>query len=676
MKLPVSWLTEYVDVAMPADKLADALTMSGSKVDGVETHGSDAVIEIEVTTNRPDCLSILGLAREVAAFTGRRVRVPAEYGAKEKPARTKLDLTIEDRKGCPRYTGRLIENVRVASAPQAARRFLELMGTRPVSNVVDVTNYVLFECGQPLHAFDFDKLSGGKIVVRRSRKGEKLLGIDGQTYELDGETLVIADAEKPVAIAGVIGGKFTEVTDSTKTVLLESAYFDPALVRRAARKYKISTESSYRFERRVNPDAVPAASRRAARLLADWAGGVDTSGLSDKNFLPKKTAGRIALRLSRLEALLGMKVSQKRAIAILKALDLDTKALGKNGVGVARTALREDLKGEHDLIEEILRIEGFEKIPAKLPPTNYPNHDAYEPKARVPELKRFLAASGFDEIVTYSLVSVKHITDSAMEPATFAKIANPASAEQEYLRRTLLPGFLQTIAYNANRKASSLRFFEIGKRYLPREKREERVLALAVYGSSEENWKRKDATSFFDLKGAVENALAFLGAGVPEWSPADSGPSFDAVAEARIDGAAVGFASVVSAEAQRRWDIPHEAFFAEIVLFDGFLSRRRETRVVPVAKFPSVRRDIAFVIEEGVPIAALERAIREAGAPFLREMHLFDQYVGKNIPSGKRSLAFSLAYQKDDGTFTDAEITGLQKRVGDALKDRFRVEFR
>ncbi|HXV18603.1 MAG TPA: phenylalanine--tRNA ligase subunit beta, partial [Candidatus Omnitrophota bacterium] len=354
MKLPLIWLKEYIDPRMATDKLAEALTMSGSKVEGVDNKLGEPIIEIEVTTNRPDCLSLLGLANEVAALSGKIVKTPQAYkdlAPAKKNART-VDITIEDKRGCPRYTARVIEGVRVAPAPEKIRKVLELMGTRPISNVVDATNFVLFECGQPLHAFDIDKLRGGRIVVRRSKKGEKFLGIDGVEYTLDDETLVIADASGPVAIAGVMGGKLTEVTDETKNILLESAFFDPAAVRRAGKKYKLTTESSYRFERRVNPDNVPYASQRAAELIMEWAGGRDTSALIDKDHQEKGAAGKVALRLDRMEKILGMKVPQTRVSQIFRSLSLETHPAGHKVV-LDRTGFRDDLKIEEDLIEEV-----------------------------------------------------------------------------------------------------------------------------------------------------------------------------------------------------------------------------------------------------------------------------------------------------------------------------------
>lgn len=681
MKLPLSWLKRYVDPKLSAGALADKLTLTGTKVERVETMHGEPVITLEITTNRPDCLSILGLAREVSATNGKPVSVPKAYAAKEAKISGKpVSVRIEDKKACPYYTARLIEDVKISPTPAADAKLLELMGTRPISNVVDATNFVLFEAGQPLHAFDADKLKGG-IVVRRAKTGESIVGIDGNEYKLDADTLVIADEARPVAIAGVIGGKATEVTGSTKRVLLESAWFDPALVRKAARKYKISTESSYRFERRTNIEAVAAASRRATQLILEWAGGRTASGLIEAGKAPK-VSGKVVLDLVRLEKILGMPVAAKRALAIFKLLGLSASASGKK-ISVSKTAGREDLQIEADLIEEVLRIEGFDKIPTTLPVTRHAQSQKIDPRpARVRALKHRLASAGFREILTYSLVSARMLEDSGIRVEEAPHVANFVSAEQEYLRPYLLPGFLSAVAFNANRKASSLKLFEIGKRYFkeaqgPADRFEETSLSLAFYGPFEENWTRKSESSLFDAKGAILDALAFLGARDVEFIPiGQHHSSFAAAAAVRENGRVIGIVGSVSEPVRKKWDIPHPVLYAA-VLIEPLLERETPApRLAAIPKYPSVRRDLAFVLDRGIAADRLSAAIRQAGAPHLQDVRLFDEYAGKNIPSGKRSLAFALSYQKETGTFTDAEIQAVQGRIVEVLKKDFGVEFR
>ena len=679
MKLPVSWLKKYIDVTIPAQKLADRLTMSGTKVEQVHDPSGDAVLDIEVTSNRPDCLSLLGLAVEVSAVTGKKVRVPKAYRVSERAARPRanaaLTIHIEDKKGCPRYTGRVLGGVQVRPSPGEVQRLLSSTGTRAIANVVDATNYVLFECGQPMHAFDLDKLRGERIIVRRSKNGEKLLGIDGNEYLLDDKTLVIADGERVIAIAGVIGGKLTEVTGSTKNVLLESAYFDPVSVRYASKKYKITTESSYRFERGVNHENVARASLRASELIREWAGGADVSGLVDKSFYPRKDQKPITLRMRRLERVLGLAIAPNRAAGILKDLSFPVRRTGKDILRVQPIAARRDVAKEVDLLEEVLRVEGFKKVAERAPQGRESFEDRRDKKALgVRRLKRFLAAMGFDEIVTYSLLSEKKITDSGFRISECQCVTNATSAEQQFFRPSLMPSMLEAILFNVHRKASLLKFFEIGNRC--RSGREETALSIALYGAIEENWTKKHAGSFYDLKGVLENVTDELGVRPIEWTPAPSDPSLASGADLLLDGRPVASAGEVSAAILRRWDIPHEVFYTELVLDGLFETQPEKLKLRPIPKFPLVRRDIAFIIDNRVSVKDLETAMRNAASPYLHSVALFDQFTGKNVPEGKRSLAFSLSYQKEDGTFTDEEIQNLQKRLSESLKRLYQVEFR
>jgi len=679
VKLPVSWLKEYLDVTLAPDKLADILTMSGTKVEEVKGHDADAVIDLEITTNRSDCLSILGLAREISVLTGKKLRLPYKEAGALPKGKTPV-IRVEDKKGCPLYTARILEGVRVGSAPEKARRFLEGAGTRAISNAVDATNYVLFEMGHPLHAFDYDKLEGGVIVVRRSRKGEKFIGIDDVEYTLEEGTLVIADASKPVAIAGVIGGKQTEITAATKNILLEAATFDPVSVRRAARRYKIATESGYRFERGVNPATVWAASQRAASLILEWGGGRQTA-VNSVSTLPKTPAKKIMLRMSRLETLLGMKVSAPRAMKILTDLGFAAKLSGKDKLVVTATTARRDVAIEADLIEEILRIEGFEKIPVSIPASRYASGQKFDRRPeKVLELKKFLAAQGLNEAMTYSLLSAKMLEDSGFsieKGRGVHRVVNPVSAEQEYFRPSLLPGLLGAVLFNVHRKASSVKLFESGNCYL--EGREATALGLVLYGAYSENWQRKDKAGFYDAKGLAGNALHFLG--VPfreEEKDYLQSPFAFGTRLVSPDGERLGDVASLHPRVLAKWDIPHDVFFVEIDLdaVFGAASPARSLKVVPVPKYPSVRRDIAFVVADSVRVRTLEEAMKKAVPGTLRDVQLFDQFTGKNIPQGKRSLAFSLSYQKEDGTFTEDQISALQKRIGDALKEGFGVEFR
>jgi len=555
---------------------------------------------------------------------------------------------------------------------------LEWSGIRSISNVVDATNFVLLEMGQPFHAFDRDKIKDQTIVVRFARKNEKFLGIDGVEYTLDDKTLVIADAEKPVAIAGVMGGKFTEVTAATKNILLESAFFDPALVRQASRKYKLFTDSSYRFERGVDIEKVVPASARARDLIAQWSGGREAGKITDLDFSAKPSKKNILLRFKRMKDVLGMDIPQTRAISILKSLGFSVKRSGKDKVSVAAINSRRDVMQEADLIEEILRIEGFDKVPSVIPVTRHAQNISEDKKAvKIFELKKFLLGLGFNEIITYSFLSQKSLVQSGFEELGRAqKLKNPVSVEHEFLRPTLLPGMLQAILFNVHRKVASIRFFEIGNRTL--DGREETVLALAVYGEWEDHWLRKSPAAFFDLKGIAENILGFLNVSGFQWKENEKNQAYDYSSSVQVQNLKFGLNGSLNPWVLKNWDIPRGVFFMEWAL-EALLTNpdfEKTVRVKPIAKFPLVRRDTAFVIDAAVPVKTLEEIMIQTASPYIKEARLFDEYKGKNIPAGKRSLAFSLAYQKDDGTFTEEEINSLQARVGEALKNKYQVEFR
>lgn len=676
MKLPISWLKKYLKGGVPGpEKLAELLTLSGTAVDRIEGSGTEAVLDIEVTTNRPDCLSVLGLAREVSALTGAKVLFPKIFASKSKKLGA-FKVQVLDKKGCPFYTARLIENVRITPAPEEAARWVSLAGARPINGIVDATNFVLFETGQPLHAFDADKLDGHALVIRRAKKGEKFLAIDGGEHALDEETLVIADASKPVAIAGVMGGKLTEITPQTKNVLLESAYFDPATVRRATKRYKISTESSYRFERGVDIEKVEEASRRTRDLILEWAGGAENGFLTVGTDRVKQSS--ILLRESRIETLLGMKVSLARALQILKRLGFSARSSGKGRLLVTTWNARRDVIQEADLIEEILRIEGFDKIPAKIPFTRHASSGIFDAKAsRILELKKFIAALGFNEIVSYSLLSRKALEDSGHDLSGFKphRLANTPSAEQEFFRPNLFAGMLQAISFNFSRKATSTRLFEIGNCVLNDD--EETMCALSLCGPLEENWLRKNDSSYYDLKGIAENLIHFFNVRNWEWKETSANTLFSVSSELWAGDKRIGGIGMAQPSVLRRWDLLQDVYYFQCSLDKIASLKSSETlHVKPVPKFPLVRRDIAFIVDDAIKVDALEKTIHHSAAQALANVRLFDQFTGKNIPKGKRSLAFALFYQKENGTFTEEEIRLLQERVGSTLKANYRVEFR
>lgn len=679
MKLPIKWLRDYVDVALKADRLAELFTMTGTMIEGHEKLEGSEVLNAEITTNRPDCLSMLGLASELAALTQKKVRKPRipriPYRASSRLA---LEAKIQDTKACAAYTYRILDGIRIAPSPASILKPLEWMGQKGINNVVDITNFVMFETGQPLHAFDFDKIEGGQIIVRRARRGEKILCLNNIEYALDERIVVVADAKKPIAIAGVMGGKATEVTAQTQRVVLESARFDPVLVRRAARFLKITTDSGYRFERAIEPGWVTWASDRASSLILQHAKAFTASPLVAAGTLEPKIYPSVKVYKKTLDRVMGRDYPLAAAARILKSLGLKVRKVSKEYVKVAYTARRTDIRQECDLIEEIVRVDGFDKIPTTLPATHYPSSDRREsPYHEIRDLKRHLVSQGLWETVTFSMVSAADLARAHFpKDKAVLKISNPLSQEQEILRPTALVGLLGAIRHNLNRKEKDLAFFEVSKRFY--QAKEEETLTLAVTGQWLKAWSSRQDADLYYVKGLVQNIFKAAGRKMPDWKEFAVWPGM--FSESLAIEAATGFRMAhigkVSDEVLKEWDIQQPVFAAEVVLEDLLKLRRIEPHFVELPKFPSVQRDIALLVPSEVTVSQIEKTIQESAGEALKRVELFDLYQGKNIPKDKRSLAFSLQYQKSDGTFTDEEISTIQTRVIETLKTSHSIELR
>lgn len=679
MKLPVKWLKDYVEVSLKSDKLAELYTMTGTMIEGVEKLDGSDVLHAEITTNRPDCLSVLGLASELAALTQKKVKKPRipriPFRASNKLA---LSIKIQDPRACLGYTARVLDGVRVGASPAAIAKPLEWMGQKGVNNAVDITNFVMFESGQPLHAFDYDKIEGSEIIVRRAKRGEKMVGINNVEYALDERILVIADAKKPIAIAGVMGGKATEITSETQRVVLESARFDPILVRRTSRFLKLGTDSSYRFERPIEPGWVSWASDRAAALFIEHTKAFAASTLFVSGTLKPKIFPSVKVFQKTLERVMGKRYSMLDAARILTSLGLQVRKVSGRYVKVAYAPHRTDIRQECDLIEELVRIDGFDKIPTTIPPTRYASAERREsPYHEIRNLKRHLVSQGLWETVTFNMVSAADLEKLRFpKDKAVLRIKNPLSQEQEVLRPTGIVGLLGAIRHNLNRKEKDAAFFEVSHRFY--QAREEEVLTIAVTGEWFKSWSGRHEAGVFYLKGLIENIFKVSGRAMPEWKNAEVWP--DMFGQTIMMDAPTGFrmahAGAISDEVLKAWDIAQPVYAAEILLEDFLKLPKIERRFTELPKFPSVRRDIAILVDKAVPASDLTRTMQEAAGTPLKSVELFDLYQGKNIPKDKRSLAFSLQYQKPDGTFTDDEITSLHSAVVEALKQAYRAELR
>lgn len=667
MKISYDWLKQYVDIKASPEKLAEMLTMAGLSVESVSKLGDDSILEIEITANRPDWLSVIGVAREVVALGDGKLRMP-------KPAKIKagkhsgrgVAVKVEDKKLCPRYTARVIRGVGIAQSPAWLRSRIEAMGLRSINNAVDITNFCLFETGEPMHAFDLDKLAGSQVIVRKARKGEKITTIDGIERALDDTMLVIADSQKPVAVAGVMGGLNTEVTFSTKNILLEAAYFDPISVRRTARKLGISTDSSYRFERRVDMGNIQYASDRATGLMLEMASGVAGEFIDIK--APAEKPKTITLSLTKLGRVLGLDIPGSKVKKIVTALGIKVRSASKDLMRLEAPGFRNDLRSDIDVIEEVARVFGYGRIPSTLP-------DIVEQPVRMERsavlgarTRAILEGLGFNEIITYSLLSKKLIAAAGIDAAEAVEICNPLTIEQEAMRPSLVPGMLGSMAWNMNRKAKDLKLFELGNVYMKKEGGEfgeRRHICVGMAGRSFESWSgpSRDA-DFFELKGAVEAVLGELGVkGVTFAHERRAGFSGAACAQVSISGKPVGTLGEVAAKTLHDFDIKERVFIFEADAESIFDAAGTMKRFSELPRYPSVHRDISVIVGKDTQNEAIISVIKAAAGPVLREARLIDRYKGKQIPEDRISLTYRLEYQDPARTLEDKDVAEVHSRV-------------
>jgi phenylalanyl-tRNA synthetase beta chain len=644
----------------------------------------DAILEVEVTPNRPDCLSVLGVAREVAALTGGRLR-PPDSTVREDPARTMAGwgITIEAPDLCPRYAARLITDVTVGPSPAWLAQRLRAAGLRPINNVVDVTNYVLWELGHPLHAFDGERLTDRHVVVRRARPGESVVTLDGQTRTLGDAMLVIADAAHAVAVAGVMGGAATEVRDTTRTVLLESAYFAPASVRRTAKALGLATEASYRFERGADIDGLRDALDRAARLIAELGGGRVAAGVLDAYPTPRRPRA-VLLRLERVQRVVGACPPRSVVADILRGLGFPATERDR-GFDVVVPAFRRDVTIEDDLVEEVARVWGYEKIPSTLPTgalalTRRPRSMVTRNTAR-----RVLTAAGWQEAVSLSLIDPAQLRHLALAPddPRVVRLQNPLTTDRSVMRPTLLLGLLEALATNVRRQTPDVRLFEIGRVFegqgpgvLPQE---ETRVGLALTGlRAPRAWSVPRArVDVFDAKGAVEGLVEALGRGEVSAEPVAMPFLEDGrAATLVVQGTPVGTVGELHPDVQKAFELPAPVFVAEVSLdaLEALPSRVIQYR--PLARHPGIQRDLAVVVSVGVPAADVSRAIEGLRYTWLKRVALFDVYEGAQVGAGRKSLAYGLLYQADDRTLTDAEVNQAHAELVERLRAELGAEVR
>lgn len=669
MKLSLNWLSQYISHELSADELSYRLTMAGLEVEAVEKIGQDTVFEIEVTPNRPDCLSMLGLAREVSAILDKDLKMPAVTEVEDSG---EVDIAITDPRDCARYIGTRIDGVSVVPFSAQRSLLLQALGNKPISNIVDITNFVLFEFGQPLHAFDYDKLEGGKIIVRRARKGEKIVTLDDVEHTLDESILVIADAAKPVAIAGIMGGRDTGVTASTKRILLESASFDLGVIRRASRKLGLTSDSCYRFERGIAWKTAEAASNRATDMILELAGGKVTGRNDVVAKEPASTRVEVKVTMADIQQLLGAPLDMVRAEKILRRLGC-VVAAGDKTLSVVAPHFRNDIRIKEDVIEEVARIIGYDNLPMSLPQVPALNITDDQQKSTFNRrLTDVLVGLGYNQVVTYALVGSAALAKTNYQ-GDIIKLQNAMSAEQELMRPTALPNMLQIAAANLNRGQRDLKFFEIGKRYLPGGERW--TLSMLVCGKQPADWRTKRAVlDFFDLKGAAEESLSAMRVfGVTFAAADDTAFEPGQAAAVFIAQQPAGKIGRVNSDVLAKFDIKKAAiYFAEIDIELASDKVTPRSKFVPLEEFPAMVRDISLAVK-GVSFEAIKNVCLEQGQGLLQKIDFVELYCGDKLEAGYKGYVLSLLYQSAQRTLTDDEVNSLHEKITACLVEKLGV---
>jgi phenylalanyl-tRNA synthetase beta chain len=680
----------------------------------------DVILDLDVTPNRVDCFAVLGVAREVASLLNEPVTFPeARYAEDGPPINSLIEIQVPDPDLAPRYTASLIQNVTIGQSPKWLRDRLTAVGLRPINNVVDVTNYVMLEWGQPLHAFDYDRIRGRKVIVRRAGDGERLRLLDNSEHSLTHNNLVIADAEGAIGLAGVMGGGNSEVSSETRNVLLESANFNPISTRRTARQIKLITDAAHRFERGLPRELPIPALQRATQLILETAGGTAARGIVDRYLDPSEPTA-IFLTTAEVRRVLGISPTLEETAAILERIGCQVSREAE-GLRVVPPMLRTDLTIPADLCEEIARIIGYDEIPSTLPLGRPPEPTVNEEWLWKEALRQTLTGVGFTEIVSYALTSRDRLgrllggagrsagSDSFMAPPAIARefangdlghavtrrfvpvdvepleLLNPLSRESETLRTTLFGSSLEAVRNNLRVTDRDVLLFEIARTYVPRvqdlpEERNTLAIGAGAYRSGA-SWGSRVENDFYWLKGVAEVALDRLNVGERAYRPLRH-PLFHPLRSAAIvfpgpnGDELIGVLGEVEADVRAQFDLDQPAFLLGLDL-DAILPRARHARQIePLPRFPAVVQDLAVVVPTTLPAATIEALVRETGMPLVKSVELFDIYQGPPIPDGEINLAYHITYQAPDRTLTDAEVGALHRRIEQALSGQLGAKLR
>jgi phenylalanyl-tRNA synthetase beta chain len=661
MRLPLNWLREYVDVRVDPRRLGEDLTMIGFALDGLEGRGDEAVLDLDVTTNRVDAMNVYGLAREVAVLYGLPLRpLDLSFTESGRPASEALDVAVEAADLCPRFCARVLD-VKMGPSPVWLRERLEKVGVRPISNLVDLTNYVMMEMGHPSHAFDLAKIPGGRLRIRWAREGERLRTLDEVERTLSTRIGVVAGPTEALALAGVMGGASSEVSDHTRVVALEAAYWEPLAIRRAAKSLGLHTEASHRFERGADFEGPAPATARIAHLLERIGAGTTRPGLIDRVTSPRDRR-TVVLRPVHVNAVLGTEVPPTRAKGILTGLGFDVATAGAGEWGVTVPTWRGDVSREADLVEEIARHHGLDKVPAAIPPSD--GIGTLGPGQAEERLVRAtLAAAGLEEIIQHAFAAA-----GPAEGPVPIRLANPLADQQSVLRTSLvMPGLLDALDTNVRQGRGDVAIFEVGRVFLPGAGMpvEERRLGILLTGAAcPAHWSEKPrAVDVFDLIGLLQSLLERLGAPPPTLDAAGPRPAFlhpGQSAAVGLEGRAIGWLGALGPGVREGREV---VIVAEIALEPLLARRAAPSRFEPMPRFPAVGRDVSVLGARGIVAADLLARVRRAAGPLLRQVEVTDRYDRPPLPPGTLSLMLSLRYQHPERTLTGEEVQASVEAV-------------
>ena len=644
---------------------------------------ADLVFDISITPNRPDCAGVIGVAREIAAATGKKLKEPEIKICENGPAITDLtSITIMDPEGCPRYVAGIIQDIKLGRSPFKMRYRLYLSGIRSINNVVDVTNYVLMEMGQPLHAFDYNRLKGNRIVVRRAEEGESFTTLDGKDHILNNETLMICDGEQGAALAGIMGGLNSEIIEGTKDILIESAFFDPVTIRRASKKLGLSTEASYRFERGADIGALKTAMKRALTLISSLAGGKVATGLID-NYPKPYSPYNIDLRVDKVNRILGTELLRDDINRYLKTLEMDVREIDENTFRVSPPSFRVDITREIDLIEEVARLNGYDQIPVCYPVIR-PSIEEESPELQIREqIRPIMVGLGFSEIITYSFISPHSVDIPGVQEKdslkSFVRLLNPLTIEQSVMRTSLVPGLLSSFKNNLSHDEHDLKLFEWGKIFIRKEKKEDQqplekpYLGAIITGlQHKKTWYGEEKyCDYYDIKGMVEALLKGLGFDSPVFQKARDYVWYEPEYSSTIfySGSRIGHLGRIASRVMEAYDIKKENAFLFELDIQALLMVFPETgKFRPFPKFPAVYRDISIIIKKQIESAGIIEIIKQEGKELVESIHIFDLYEGKKIGPSVKALAFRICYRSKYGTLDGNEINRLHNNIIEKIR--------